>query len=237
MLINVFRATGFLVFLFLAACADSHYGKHVVFTAWVDTPSTAYRIVPGDDLSVILPFNPELNYEAPVAPDGGWTMPLAGTVRAGGLTVEQVNQNIDKALLVNGIAAHAYASASVRSFAGRVFVGGQVKTPGPVAMQSEMDVLQAVSAAGGLLNTARTRAIVLIRRAPDGRPMRRVIDLDALTKNADPQQVVLLQPFDTIFVPQSSIVEVDQWVERYITKIVPFNQSINYNIGSGAFFK
>jgi hypothetical protein len=33
------------------------------------------------------------------------------------------------------------------------------------------------------------------------------------------------------------VVEVDQWVDRYITRIVPFNQSINYNVGSGGFFR
>ncbi|WP_051543076.1 polysaccharide biosynthesis/export family protein [Acetobacter papayae] len=112
-----------------------------------------------------------------------------------------------------------------------------MKKPGAVPMQSDMDVLQAITAAGGLMDTARTGEVVVIRRSPDGRPMLRSVNLTALIRRADPQQSVALQPSDTIFVPETSSVEADQWVDRYITRIVPFNQSINYNVGSGGFFR
>lgn len=230
-----------LVLLCSAACTDKwvapQAAKHSTIAAWVDTPKTPYKIEPGDDLSVVMPFNPELNYEAVVDPKGGLTMPLVGTIQAGGLTVDEAGRDINRALALKGITDDAYASVSVRTYAGRIYVGGQVKKPGAVPMQSDMDVLQAITAAGGLMDTARTGEVVVIRRSPDGRPMLRSVNLTALIRRADPQQSVALQPSDTIFVPETSSVEADQWVDRYITRIVPFNQSINYNVGSGGFFR
>lgn len=182
-------------------------------------------------------INPELNYEAVVDPKGGLTIPLVGTVQAGGLTVDEAGQRINRLLARNGITNDAYTSVSIRTYAGRIYVGGQVKKPGAIPMQTDMDALQAINAAGGLMDTARTKEVVVVRRSPDGRPMVRSVNLEALIRGADPQQSVALQPSDAIFVPQSSVVEVDQWVDRYITRIVPFNQSINYNVGSGGFFR
>lgn len=230
-----------LVLLCCAACTGKWVApkaaKNSTIAAWVDTPKTPYKIEPGDDLSVVMPFNPELNYEAVVDPKGGLTMPLVGTIQAGGLTVDEAGRDINRALALKGITDDAYTSVSIRTYAGRIYVGGQVKKPGAVPMQSDMDVLQAITAAGGLMDTARTGEVVVIRRSPDGRPMLRSVNLTALIRRADPQQSVALQPSDTIFVPETSSVEADQWVDRYITRIVPFNQSINYNVGSGGFFR
>ena len=235
------RLTFLPVLLVFTACTNiwvaPQYAKPRAFATWVDTPRSAYRINPGDDISVVLPFNAELNYEAPVAPDGGLTIPLAGTIQAAGLTVTQVADNVNRALKTNGITKNAYASVSIRTFAGQLYVSGQVKKPGPVPIRNDMDVLQAISAAGGLMDTARSREVVVLRRAADGWPMVRTVNLDALTRRADPTQEVVLQPFDTIFVPQASVVEADQWIDRYVTRIVPFNQSLNYNIGQGGFVR
>ena len=230
-----------LVFVWCAACTkhwvEPQAAKISTIAAWVDTPKKAYRIEPGDDVSVVMPFNPELNSEAVVDPKGGLTIPLVGTVQAGGLTVDEAGQRINRLLARNGITNDAYTSVSIRTYAGRIYVGGQVKKPGAIPMQTDMDALQAINAAGGLMDTARTKEVVVVRRSPDGRPMVRSVNLEALVRGADPQQSVALQPSDAIFVPQSSVVEVDQWVDRYITRIVPFNQSINYNVGSGGFFR
>ena len=238
---RILRRLPLLALVVCAACTGKwvspQAAKVSTIAAWVDTPKTPYKIEPGDDVSVVMPFNPELNYEAVVDPKGGLTLPLIGTIQAGGQTVDQAGRDINHMLAVKGITEDAYASVSIRTYAGRIYVGGQVKKPGPVPMQSDMDVLQAITAAGGMMDTARSGQVVVIRRSPDGRPMLRSVNLTALIRKADPQQSVALQPSDTIFVPEATAVEADQWVDRYITRLVPFNQSINYNVGSGGFFR
>lgn len=231
---KLFRPAFVLVLIFLSACTrtwvEPQYQRPASFTTGSTTPPQTYRIQPGDDLAVVLPFNGELNYRGPVAPDGTLTMPFAGTVPAAGLTVAQLAGNIDKALAANGITAAAHASVGIAQSAAHVYVGGQVSRPGAIPLQPGMNAMQAVIAAQGLLDTARTDEIVLIRRSPDGHPMLRTINLDDLTHRGDQDQDVVLQASDTIFVPKSSIAEVDQWVDQYLDKTMPFNKSFDYSI-------
>ncbi|MDR3439118.1 polysaccharide biosynthesis/export family protein [Telmatospirillum sp.] len=193
-----------------------------------------YRIAPGDELSVVMPFNPELNYEGPVGPDGRFTMPVVGTVPVGGLSVPEAGEAIDSALVDHKIARAAHSSVSIRHYAQVVYVGGEVKLPGAVPLRNRMDPLQAIAVAGGLLDTARSEQVVLIRPGADGKPLLRTVDLDALIHTGDPTQAVALQPQDTIFVPRSSIAEVDQWIDQYINRTLPFNRSVNYTINQNA---
>ena len=199
------------------------------FETWVNTPASGYLIQPGDDISVTLPFNGELNQRAQVAPDGTFTMPLAGVLPAAGHSTSQLAEGIDKALASKGVVADARATVTVAAYSGRVYVGGQVREPGEIPLRADMTVIQAIAAARGMLDTARTNEVVLIRRSPtDGRPMLRTVDIDALTHTGSPDQAVVLQPSDTIFVPKSSIAEVDQWVDQHINQAIPFSKGLSY---------
>ncbi|MEX3951605.1 polysaccharide biosynthesis/export family protein [Paraburkholderia sp. EG287B] len=233
---NILRPACVLGLLTLTACTQTwvepQFQQRAQFAAWSQATPGVYRIEPGDDLSVVMPFNAELNFRGSVAPDGGLTMPFAGTIPAAGLTVAQLGDAINKALAANGMAKNAHASIAIVQSAAKVYVAGQVGRPGEIALHTGMSVLQAISAAQGLLDTARTNEVVLIRRSPDGRPMLRTIDLDALTHRGDPTQDVVLQATDTIFVPKSSIAEVDQWVDQYIDKVIPFQRGFDYTISN-----
>lgn len=223
-----------LVMTALSACSHtwvhSEYQQPQGFATWSDAPATAYQIQPGDELAINLPFNSELNYRGPVAPDGTLAMPFAGTIHAGGLTTAQLADNINKALMTAGVTANAHASVGIAQTAARVYVGGQVKQPGQITLEAGMSVMQAIMAAQGLLDTARTHEVVVIRRSPDGRPMMRTVDLDALTHRGDPRQDIVLRPTDTIFVPKSSIAEVDQWVDQNLNQAIPFTKGFSYSI-------
>jgi protein involved in polysaccharide export with SLBB domain len=226
--------TGLLASLvLLTACTptwvEQPYQQPEGFATWVDTGPYEYQIEPGDDLSVSFPFHSELNHQAPVSPDGSFTVPMVGVLQAAGRSTAQLAQHVDKALIDKGIAANAHALVTVLKYNSRVYVGGEVGAPGEVMLRPGMDALQAITAARGLRDTARTTEIVLIRRAPDGRPMLRTVNINALTRRGDPTQAVALRPSDTIFVPQSSISEVNQWINQYINLALPFNKSINYN--------
>ncbi|HEY4803783.1 MAG TPA: polysaccharide biosynthesis/export family protein [Paraburkholderia sp.] len=233
---NILRPAFVLGLMTLTACTQTwvepKFQQPDHFAAWSEATPSVYRIEPGDDLSVVLPFNAELNFRGTVAPDGSLTMPFAGTLPAAGLTVAQLADTINKALATNGMAKNAHASVAIVQSAAKIYVGGQVGRPGEIALHTGMSVMQAIVAAQGLLDTARTNEVVLIRRGPDGREMLRTIDIDALTHRGDPKQDVVLQAADTIFVPKSSIAEVDQWVDQYIDKVIPFQRGFDYTISN-----
>ena len=136
-----------------------------------------YRISPGDELSVTFPFNAELNHDGAVGPDGRFTMPQVGNIVLAQSTVDEAARVIAAALRRSGIVEDARPSLTIRQYGASVFVGGEVRNPGLVRLASGMDPLQAVIAAGGLLDTAKSKRIVIIRRDADGTPMLRYVNL------------------------------------------------------------
>jgi polysaccharide biosynthesis/export protein PslD len=223
---NIFRPALVLALIALTGCTrtwvEPAHQRPADFATWVDTPSVAYRIQPGDELSIVFPMHTELNYRGTVAPDGLLALPFAGTIPAGGQSASQLGERIDTALVANGVASNTHASVGVV----------QSGDAGEVPLRPGMSVMQAIISAQGLLDTARTHEVVVIRRAPDGRPMLRTVDIDGLTQRGDPHQEIVLQASDTVFVPKSSIAEVDQWVDQYIDKVLPFNRGFDYTISN-----
>lgn len=225
--------TAIISALLLAGCAEvsPRYQQPDAFAALAELPPS-YIVGPGDELSVVFPFNAELNYEGPVGPDSTFTLPVAGTVSTAGKTSTQVEEAISQALTERKIARNPAVSISIRRYAQVVYVGGEVRTPGAIPLQNRMDPLQAVIAAGGALDTARTSQAVIIRRGADGKPLLRVVNLDKLIHTGDEAQAIALRPLDSIFIPKTSIAEANLWVDQYINKILPFQRGFSYTINS-----
>ncbi|MDE1149996.1 MAG: polysaccharide export protein [Azospirillaceae bacterium] len=197
------------------------------FTPWEDE-DTDYHIGLGDEVEVKLPFNGEFNDRVTVGPDGQFTLPLVGVVHAEGRTVPDITNELNQRFGHDlrdprvQVAIRAYASE-------RVFIGGEVNNAGLFNMPGRIGVLEAIAMANGFMETAQSHKVVLIRRAPNGRPMMKIIDISGFV--AGTADDVRLHPFDIIFVPKSTIAEVDQWVDQFITRVVPFQRSFNYTLG------
>lgn len=233
---DMFRTGMAIAMLGLCGCGPEispKYQQIDAFDSMSESPPP-YIIGPGDDLSVVFPFNPELNYEGPVGPDQNFTVPVAGTISTSGRTTQDVEAAIAKALTDRKIARNPSVSISIRRYAQVIYVGGEVKNPGVFPLQNRMDPLQAIFAAGGSLDTARTGSVVIIRRGPEGQIVLRVVDLGALIHTADRSQAVALRPQDTIFVPRSNIAEVDLWVDQFINKTLPFQRGFSYTINQNS---
>jgi polysaccharide export outer membrane protein len=92
----------------------------------------------------------------------------------------------------------------------RVWVDGEVRTPGVFDMAGDIDAWQAVIQAGGFLPTARQAEVALIRRGPGGVRMMRAIDLRPRRG-----EVIALRRGDIIFVPRSTLGEVANFVTLF----------------------
>ncbi len=190
-----------------------------------------YRLSPGDELSVTFPFNAELNHDGPVGPDGRFTLPLVGPLYLNGDTISEATLKLSVALRDYGIVEDAHPSLTIRKYSASVFVGGEVKQPGTFILSAGMDPLQAVIAAGGMLDTAKTKRIAVIRRSPEGRPVILYVDLRSYTRGGT-ARLAPLEARDVVFVPKSSIAEADAWVDQYLNKLLPFGKNFNYNLGN-----
>jgi protein involved in polysaccharide export with SLBB domain len=203
------------------------------FAAW-SNEVPPHRLAAGDEFDIRFLLNPELNdTKLLIGPDGRVTVPLLGDVVAGGLTLPEFRQQLQTAYASKLRVADL--DVVVRTFASsRIFVGGEVKSPGVLAMQGPTDALQGVLMAGGFLSTARSDEVVLIRRRADRVPMLRTLNLRRYAGSANAADDLPLQPADVIYVPKSGIAELDTFVDQYLTQALPFQKALTYTVGSGS---
>ncbi len=218
--------------LVLGACGGLDVKEHrqANFAPWI-SDSGVYQLRPGDEVEVKLPFTPELGDKEMVDPAGNISMPLIGTVRVAGLTLDQVTSDLKRRYAQHLRDPEVYVAQ--RGFGSqKIFVGGEVGHPGIVELPGRIGALEAITMAGGLLDTAESKKIAIIRRAPDGRPMLRVIDFGGYVAPAEGETDVPLKSMDVVFVPKSSIAEVDLFISQYVTKALPFDRSVGYSTSS-----
>jgi polysaccharide export outer membrane protein len=125
-----------------------------------------YSIGAGDQLKVVVWKNVELSGDFLVRPDGKFTMPLIGDILAEGNSTADVSKQIVEKLKLF-VETPFVSTIVVQTSSNRVFVLGEVKTPGPYILSGPMTVLQALSMAGGFTAFANKEKMVLIRKTGD----------------------------------------------------------------------
>ncbi|MBI5583054.1 MAG: polysaccharide biosynthesis/export family protein [Deltaproteobacteria bacterium] len=192
-------------------------------------PVQDYRIQVGDALDIKLFYHPELNESVIVRPDGRISLQLVHEVQAAGLTPEQLRQHLRDQYAAQ--ISQPEIAVIVRSFtAQKVYVDGEVTKPGLVPLTGAMTLLQSLSSAGGMKDTARTGEVIVIRRGPENRPASMVVNVEKAIDGSDPSQDLALQPADIVYVPKSVIANINIWVDQYIRKNIPIPFGFSYNL-------
>ncbi|WP_295396278.1 polysaccharide biosynthesis/export family protein [uncultured Thiodictyon sp.] len=200
------------------------------FLPWTDD-AAVYRFMPGDELDVKLVYNPEFSDRVIVAPDGTIELTLIGSARALDRSVPELANELQERYARE--LRRPELSVIPRQFGSElVYVGGEVQRPGVFKLVHRMGVLEGIIEAGGFLDTARTDQVVLIRRTSDNRPMLKVVNVRDIIEGRvrTDDNDIPLHRFDVVFVPKSSVAEVDVWIDQYITRILPFSRSFNYSV-------
>jgi polysaccharide export outer membrane protein len=151
--------------------------------------STDYVIGPLDKLSISVVGLPELSRdEVLVDAAGNVGVPLAGTLRAGGLSPTQLAANIAEGLRARKVRDPQVSVTMAEIVSQVVAVEGEVKKPGIFPMEGRMTLLRALAKVEGPTEFARTNEI-LIFRTVGGQRLVGVYDLRALRSGtyADPQ--------------------------------------------------
>jgi polysaccharide biosynthesis/export protein len=165
-----------------------------------DEASQDYLIGPEDVLFISVWQEPELQREVKVRPDGGISFPLTGNVDVAGKTVQEVTDIITER--VRKYIPAAVVTVSVEEVAGyNVFVIGQVNNPGKFTLGRYVDVVQALTLAGGLTPFANADEITIRRRTADGREIVLPFDYSEVQAGNNMEQNVILQSGDTVVVP------------------------------------
>lgn len=163
-----------------------------------------YRLNPGDILEIALWKEEGLQREVLVLPDGKITFPLAGQILAAGRSPKEL-QDILFARMKKFF-SDPVITVSVKQVAGnRIFVIGQVKSPGHFQANRPIDVMQALSLAGGLTTFAADGDIKILRRDSKGRQKAIDFDYAEVSKGNALKRNIILQSGDVVVVPTSGL--------------------------------
>jgi polysaccharide export outer membrane protein len=162
-------------------------------------PDASYTILPGDVLQVSVWKEPDLQLELLVRPDGAISFPLAGEIKTRNRTVSELQAELTTRLarFIN----EPVVTVSVKEVLGnKVYVIGQVNDPGAFVVNPQVDVLQALSMAGGATAFADLDNIRILRRI-DGVQSALSFNYKEVLRGRNLQQNVMLRSGDVVVVP------------------------------------
>jgi polysaccharide export outer membrane protein len=182
--------------------------------------AAAYRVQVNDVLDFLFFKNSELNQTRTVGPDGEVALQLIGGVRVAGRTVAEITEEVTTRYARELV--QPQVTVAVKEYSGlKVYVGGEVNTPGIQVYRGGLSALQAIVAAGGFKTTASLKSVILIRKDDGGRPTGRKVDLSRVLKHAEFDRDIALAPSDIVFVPRSGIANVNLFVEQFFRNNIP----------------
>lgn len=161
-----------------------------------------YLLGPGDKLSVQVYRREDLSGEMPVRDDGNIFVPLAGTVRAEGLTIGELTTlltlRLSEYVRVPQVSV-VLLEAHARSF----YLLGEVNEPGSYSLEPDIRLLEAIASGKGLTKEANLSDAYLVQN-------KQVVPIDfyALFKKGDVSQNVFLEDGAFIYIPSRELMRV-----------------------------
>jgi polysaccharide export outer membrane protein len=163
-------------------------------------PDVAYTVKPGDTLTVSVWKEPDLQGPVLVRPDGMFSFPLAGQMDARNKTVAELQQELTTKL--KKYISDPVVTVSIQEIKGnKVYVIGQVQKPGDFVVNPRVDVMQALSMAGGATPFAALGDIMILRRTDTGQQQALPFKYTDVVRGRNLQQNIILQAGDVVVVP------------------------------------
>jgi len=154
----------------------------------------------GDVFEVRVVGEPELSGSYRVASDGSISFPFCGRVSVGSETATEVSEKLTTCL-ADGYLKNPQVTVFLKEHnSKKVFVFGEVNKPGTFPFEDRMNVVQAITLAGGFTKQA-SRNSVLVTRSVEGKEERIKVAVDDI--GTGKQANLLLQPGDIVYVNES----------------------------------
>lgn len=158
-----------------------------------------YVIGPEDVVGVVFWRDQDMTGDVTVRPDGMVTLPLLGDISAAGLTPDVLRDQIQKAAAK--YVQDPTVTIVVRQINSRkVFITGEVRTPGAYPLTAPRNVMQLIALAGGLNEYADAKNIT-VTRTDHGRQLSFKFNYKDIVNGKKLEQNILLKPGDTVVVP------------------------------------
>jgi polysaccharide export outer membrane protein len=183
-------------------------------------PSNDQMLAPGDVVEIKFLYNSELDQkDVRVRPDGKIALPLIGDITAQGKDINVLQEELNRTYAAElKKPAVTLTAKTLRN--SRVYVGGEVNKPGDIEVPGRLTAFEAIGQAGGFkTETAETSTVVVIRTRY-GKHYGTAINMKEALAGKE-MQPFYLRPGDVVYVPQTRIAKVNQWIEQHINRIMP----------------
>jgi polysaccharide biosynthesis/export protein len=160
----------------------------------------SYRLGPGDIVAIYIDKHPEDSVQrVTVSPVGRVYFPLLGDISVVGKTLPQLQEYFANSV-AEFIKEPRVTLALLEAQSAKIGVLGDVKTPGLMVMTRPLRVLDAITLAGGILDTGSS-SVSILRQYEDGRVQVLTADVKKILKGkANPEENAFLRSGDTIIV-------------------------------------
>jgi len=167
--------------------------------------SQPYTIQKGDSLEIKFPYTENFNEDVTVRTDGHITTKISGEFKAAGLTPDQLAEMVKQK--ASNRLKDPMVVVNLKQSSQRVYVGGEVVTPGFVLYRDGITALQAVFERGGFRDSAQWDKLVVLRT--EGNTRRR-LDLDIDSVSSAP-----LVPSDVVYVQKTGMAKAGLAVKQF----------------------
>ena len=191
---------------------------------YVMIPSVpAYKLGFGDVVEVKFFNNEQFNETVKVRPDGYISLEKVGDIFVSGMTPSHLDSVIT--ITYSEIIKNPDVTVIVREFGGyQVYVLGEVNAPGGYAIERNMTMLQALSAAGGCKQSAKLSSVILLRRGTNQKVNAIKFNLqNALKGNGEyiTDKDLYVRAQDIIYVPETFISDVSTFLSQVYAGVIP----------------
>jgi len=180
-----------------------------------------FTLGPGDNIKISVWRNDDLDRTVTLDPSGKIIMPLAGAINASGMTVSQLNKEITSRL--GKYIKDPFVDVNIISITSRkIYVLGEVRSPGTFSHDRQVPVWEAVSQAGGFTDDANEKNLLLVR-VKNGVAKISIVDLDfnKIYEKGMIKGDYYLKDGDILYVPERKISSVEAFMVRINNIIAP----------------
>jgi polysaccharide export outer membrane protein len=183
----------------------------------------------------------------PIKPDGTIDLPYVGEVLVAGKTVNQAKRLLDKLYAENDLQEVEVTVQTLEFAPKRVYVMGEVYSPGMIESVPPMTLVQAIIRCGGPNGRAERSKILLVRRQFLPLPQAVVFDMNQVldASSASPNGRVpngsafrwdmYLADGDVIYVAPTTLAQTTDWIDQVFTRgirsVFPYSGVVGMNFG------
>ena len=164
-----------------------------------------------------------------VNPDGSIFIPDAGTFSTLGKTPDALARELETAMLrvyQNEVQVHVTLQESISQ---SVYVGGEVRNPGRYPHHASLTIMQVLTAAGWVPDTADLSEVALLHATGGNNyNLYRTNLSEVVAGQSRMRQDLRLSPGDIVIVPKSGVAKANVWIDQWIRRMLPFGMTVNY---------